>query len=189
MQRHVSPHGERKMNLPLYCILKGARAVKAVKTDEGGIAVFQYYPEDDDFKGNIRLLDRILSDDLDVMYVTEEEFNEFVERQGSKYRADPQLRRKAKIAAMQRARKLVVLAVEQVDPERARVLRAEFPEGMESPDQEQERDLKYEEALTRRLLEAVADLNVELVKISVGAAKRITGLFDLPLGKSPDKTL
>jgi hypothetical protein len=189
MHGHVSPHGERKINLPVYCILNGERAVKAVKTDEGGIAVFEYYPEDDDFRGNIRLLDRILFDDLDVQYVTEEEFNEFVKRQGSKYRADPQLRRKTKITAMQRARKLVVLAVEQVDPERARMLRANFPERLVSPDAEQERKLKYEEALTRGLLEAVADLNVELVKISMDTAKRITGLLDLPVGKSPDKTI
>jgi hypothetical protein len=180
--------GERNMDLPLYCILNGETAVKAVKTDEGGIAVFEYYPEDDEFRGNIALLNRILSDDLDVKYVTAEEFNDFVEREGSKYRADPQLMRNAKIAAMQRARKLVVVAVEQVDPERARVLKAEFPEDVESRGLKQEKDLKYEEVLTRRLLETVADLNAELVKTSVRAAWRITGLFDPPRGKSPDKT-
>jgi hypothetical protein len=164
------------MNLPLHCILNGETAVKAVAIDEGGIAVFEYYPEDDDFRGNIRLLNRILSDDLDVEYVTAEEFNEFVERQRSKYRLDPQLRRNEKIAAMQRARKLVVRAVEEVDPERAGELKIEFSKDVESQDPEQESDLKYEEALTRGLLEAVADLNAELVKISVGAARRITGL-------------
>jgi len=168
------------MNLPLYCILNGERAVKAVKTDEGGIAVFEYYPEDDDFRGNIALLNRILSDDLEVRYVTAEEFNDFVEREGSKYRADPQLRRSTKIAAMQRARKLVIQAVEQVDPERAGALNAEFPEGVVNRGPEQERDLKYEEALTMRFLEAVADLNAELVKISLRTARRITGLFDPP---------
>ena len=176
------------MNLPLYCILNGETAVKTVETDEGGIAVFEYYPEDDDFRSNIGLLNRILSDDLDVKYVTAEEFNDFVEREGSKYRADPQLRRSTKIAAMQRARKLVILAVEQVDPERAGVLKAEFPEGVESRGRAEERDLKYEGELTRRLLETVADLNAELVKISVRAARRITGLFDPPWGSSPDKT-
>lgn len=164
------------MNLPLHCILNGETAVKAVAIDEGGIAVFEYYPEDDDFRGNIRLLHRILSDDLDVEYVTAEEFNEFVERQRSKYRLDPQLRRNTKVAAMQRARKLVVRAVEEVDPERAEELKIEFSKDVESQDPEQESDLKYEEALTRGLLEAVADLNAELVKISVGAARRITGL-------------
>ena len=176
MERHVSTRGERKMNLPLHCILNGETAVKAVAIDEGGIAVFEYYPEDDDFRGNIRLLNRILSDDLDVEYVTAEEFNEFVERQRSKYRLDSQLRRNEKIAAMQRARKLVVRAVEEVDPERAGELKIEFSKDVESQDPEQESDLKYEEALTRGLLEAVADLNAELVKISVGAARRITGL-------------
>ena len=74
------------------------------------------------------------------------------------------------------ARKLVILAVEQVDPERAGGLKAEFPEGVESRGPEQERDLNYEEALTRRLLETVADLNSDLVKISARAARRITGL-------------
>ncbi len=83
MQRHGSPHGERKMNLPLYCILNGETAVKAVKTDEGGIAVFEYYPEDDDFRGNIDLLNRILSDDLDVKYVTAEESPLPYARQGA----------------------------------------------------------------------------------------------------------
>jgi len=176
MQRHGRSQGERRMNFPLYCILNGETAVKAAKTDGGGIAVFEYYPEDDDFRGNIGLLNRLLSDDLDVKYVTEEEFNEFVAREGSKYRADPQLRRNTKIAALQRARKLVILAVEQVDPERAGGLKAEFPEGVESRGPEQERDLNYEEALTRRLLETVADLNSDLVKISARAARRITGL-------------
>ena len=89
---------------------------------------------------------------------------------------------------MQRARKLVVLAVEQVDPERARALKAEFPEDVETRSPEQERELKCEEALTRGLLETVADLNAQLVKISVRAARRITGLLDPPLGKPPDKT-
>ena len=175
------------MDLPIYCILNGERAVKAVKTDEGGIAVFEYYPEDDDFRVDICLLDRIVFGGLDVEYVTVEEFNEFVERQGSKYRADPQLRQKEKIATMQRVRRLVVLAVEQVDPERAGALRAEFPEVVEGLDQEQERKLDYEEALTQRLLEAVADLKAELVKISVRSARRITGLLEPPLGESIKK--
>lgn len=116
-----------------------------------------------------------------------EEFNEFVDREGAKYRADPRLRRITKIAAMKRTRKIVILALEQIDPERARMLKSEFPESVESRGPEQERDLEDEEASTRRLPGIVADLNTELVKASVRTARRITGLFDPSGSKSSHK--
>lgn len=166
------------MKLPIYCILYVDRAVKVIQTDEGGLTVLEYYPADDEFRMDIGLLHRVLSDDLDVEYVTKEEFDAFVERERAKYQADPELRRKAKITAMRNARNMILLAVREVDPERGKDLKAEFPEDQKELNLREERELQIEEELTKKLIEAVANMRDELVKISVVTARRITGLLE-----------
>jgi len=166
------------MKLPIYCILHGYRAVKAIRTDEGGLTVLEYYPADDKFRMDIGLLHRVLSDDLDVEYVTKEDFDAFVERERAKYQADPELRRKEKITAMRNARNMILLAVREVDPERAKDLKAEFPEDQKESNLTEERELQIEEGLTKKLIEAVANMGDRLVKISVVTARRTTGLLE-----------
>ncbi len=172
---------ESAMNLPIYCLLNGERATKIVKTEEGGISILEYYAVDDEFReGDGAVLRYLLfGGDLDVEVVTKEEFDAFVERQGAKYKADPELRRKAKITAMQNARNLVLRAVEWVDPGRARELKAKFlrdhEEGLKLG---RERELEFEKELTINLLRAVADINDDIMRIYVVEARRITGLVE-----------
>ncbi len=161
------------MDLPLYCILNGETAVKVLRTEDGGAAVWEYYPEDDQFRANMGLLECILSDDLGVEHVPAARFDEFVKNLKSLFEDNPALKIETRISAMQRARQMILAAVEQTDTERATSLRNEF---RMSKDPIEELSLAQEEELTRKLMNEADEIKTDLVKKAITAAARITGL-------------
>lgn len=62
------------MELPLYCII-GDRPVKAFQTEDGGLDVKALNWENGKFERDIKLLDRIYSDDTEVFVVDKAEFD------------------------------------------------------------------------------------------------------------------
>jgi hypothetical protein len=62
------------MELPLYCII-GERPVKAIQTEDGGLDVKALNWETGKFERDMKLLDRIYSDDTEVSIVDKAEFD------------------------------------------------------------------------------------------------------------------
>ncbi len=79
------------MSWPKFCIINGDRAVKAVPTEDGGLAVLEYRPEHDDYVGAVALLHRFVFGDIDTDLVSEQDFELFVATQ----RAEAKRRRAA----------------------------------------------------------------------------------------------
>ena len=69
------------MSWPKFCIINGERAVKAVPTEDGGLAVLEYRPESDDYQGAVALLHRFSVGDTDTELVSEQEFELFIAQQ------------------------------------------------------------------------------------------------------------
>jgi hypothetical protein len=69
-----------QLKTPSYCIIYN-RAVKLVKTLDGGLAVYVYSPEEDEFKLAIGLLHRFFCGGTETDEVSEEEFNAYVAKQ------------------------------------------------------------------------------------------------------------
>ena len=74
---------------PIFCIINGERAVKAVRTEEGDLAVLEYRQEHDDYRGAV-VLHRLCFGDTDTEFVSEEGFELFVAQQhaGAKARGN-----------------------------------------------------------------------------------------------------
>jgi len=67
------------MEFPVYCIIYN-RAVKAVRTPEGGVAVLSYSAAKDDFEPAMEVAHRIFYPGLETDFVSEEEFQAYVDR-------------------------------------------------------------------------------------------------------------
>ncbi|MHC4192092.1 MAG: hypothetical protein ACYSUB_20880 [Planctomycetota bacterium] len=69
------------MKFPIYCIVND-KAVKAVRTKSGGVEVLVFYPEDDEFRRDMRFLDYIYlpspSQSLATDIVSKKEFEAYV---------------------------------------------------------------------------------------------------------------
>ena len=66
------------MDLPLYCII-GDRPVKAIETESGGMVVMALNWKNGKFEREMKYLDRILSGDIEVSVVDENDFEKKVE--------------------------------------------------------------------------------------------------------------
>lgn len=67
------------MDLPLYCIV-GDRPVKAIETEDGGMDVLAYEWDTGEFKRAMQYLSKITLGDGEIDYVSEEEFEQYVEK-------------------------------------------------------------------------------------------------------------
>lgn len=67
------------MNLPLYCIV-GDRPVKAIETEDGGMDVLAYDWDTGEFKRAMQYLSKITLGDGEIDYVSEQEFEQYVEQ-------------------------------------------------------------------------------------------------------------
>jgi hypothetical protein len=70
------------VDLPRFCIV-GARPVKAIRTEDGGMDVLAYDWETGELRRDMSYVDRVLMPDVEVDIVSEEEF----ERQVAALRA------------------------------------------------------------------------------------------------------
>jgi hypothetical protein len=75
------------MGRPGFRIINGERAVKAVPAEDGGIAVPEYCPEEDEYPPALALRHRPSFGDSDTDFVSEDEFEAFVAKQraGAKF--------------------------------------------------------------------------------------------------------
>jgi len=76
------------MQLPRYCIIYN-KAVKMVRTPDGGISVLAYVPEEDRFERALGLLHRIVFAGSETDFVSEQEFEAYMAQQ----RAEAQAKR------------------------------------------------------------------------------------------------
>ncbi|MEW5860226.1 MAG: hypothetical protein AB1861_23050 [Cyanobacteriota bacterium] len=67
------------MDLPLYCIV-GDRPVKAIETEDGGMDVLAYEWDTGEFKRSMQYLSKITLGDGEIDYVSEKEFEQYVEK-------------------------------------------------------------------------------------------------------------
>jgi hypothetical protein len=67
------------MDLPRYCIV-GARPVKLVQTDDGGMTCMAFNWDTGEIERDMTMLTRALLPDGEVDIVTEEEFDQAVSR-------------------------------------------------------------------------------------------------------------
>lgn len=67
------------MKLPLYCIV-GDRPVKAIETEDGGMDVLAYDWDTGEFKRAMQYLSKITIGDGEIDYVSESEFEQYVEQ-------------------------------------------------------------------------------------------------------------
>ena len=79
------------MKLPIYCIIKDRIAVKAVPTEDGGLELLEYIPEDNEFRRNMQFSDYIFlpspSRAMDTEFVSKSEFKAYVDRLRGQARA------------------------------------------------------------------------------------------------------
>lgn len=73
------------MAWPRFCIINGKRAVKAVPTEDGGLAVLAYLPEQDEWAPALTLQPRLSFGDADTDFVSAEEFDAFVAEQRARH--------------------------------------------------------------------------------------------------------
>ena len=67
-------------DLPIYCI-DGARPIKAVSTEDGGMTILVFDWDTGEFKRDLSYLTvAVWGDSDDVEYLSEEEFNSYVEK-------------------------------------------------------------------------------------------------------------
>lgn len=67
------------MELPFYCIV-GARPVKAIETEDGGMDILAYNWQTGEFERDMQYLDRIVIVRGEMDVVTEEEFEQYVDK-------------------------------------------------------------------------------------------------------------
>ncbi|MBD2740011.1 hypothetical protein [Coleofasciculus sp. FACHB-1120] len=67
------------MDLPIYCIV-GDRPVKAIETEDGGMDVLAYEWDTGEFKRAMQYLSKITLGDGEIDYLSEKEFEQYVEK-------------------------------------------------------------------------------------------------------------
>lgn len=159
------------MEIPFYCIVND-HAVKGTEPPEGGLQILAYFPDEGEFRGAGWFLKAILgySSDADVEFVSEETFEQFVQKQRAQALADPEGVRQRRLAKHRNCRLMIIETVRNIDPARAEVLSVGFLSAGDDPEEEARK--------TADLLRAVADLQDPDLKYRVSMVETLTGISE-----------
>jgi hypothetical protein len=141
-----------------------------MRTPEGGLRVLAYFPDEGEFRGAGWFLKAIsgYSNDADVEFVSEETFEQFVQKERAQALAAPEGVRQRRLAKHRDCRQMIIETVRNIDPARAEVLSATFLSVGEDPEEEKRK--------TADLLRVLADLHDPVLKYRVALVETLAGI-------------